>query len=102
MNPQERHLRPGRWVWAASMSVVVYSAFMLIPYGYAGFSGTGLFFAYIASLPVAACVLFTVGVWGGVGLLRSRVRERPLKPRHRAYVLVSCIGLASFALALGV
>jgi predicted HTH domain antitoxin len=32
--------------------------------------------------------LLAVAIWGGVGLPRSRAPEQPLKPRHRAYLLV--------------
>src|SRR5437867_2725275 len=47
------------------------------------------------------CSFSAVGVWGGVGLLRAWVRGRPPRPRHRAYLLVGCVALASFTLALG-
>jgi len=61
----------------------------------------GLSFAYALSLPIVVLLLLVVGIWGGVGLFRARVRGRPLRPRHRAYVLVGCVALASFTLTLG-
>lgn len=102
MSHQEDHRRLGRWVSTATASVVVYFAFLLVPRGFPGLGGKGVFFAYFLSLPVVLVVLFAVGVWGGAGLLYSRVRQRPFRPRHREYVLVACVGLASFVLTLGV
>jgi hypothetical protein len=101
MSHQENHRRLGRRVFAVSASAVVYFALLLVPHGFPVFGGTGLFFAYFLSLPVVLVVLLAAGVSGGAGLLYSRVRKRPFRARHREYVLVACVGLASFVLVLG-
>jgi hypothetical protein len=94
-------VRPGRWVWAASVVVIAYSALLLVPKRSPGLAGTQLFFVYVLSLPVAVLVLLALGIWGGVGLLRSRAHQRPFRRSHGAYVFIGCVGLASFALAVG-
>src|SRR2546426_6948635 len=38
---------------------------------------------------------------GRCGSIARVVRGRPPRPRHRAYLLVGCVALASFTLALG-
>lgn len=88
-------------MWAVSVSVAAYFALLVVAKGFSGFGGTGLFFVYVLSLPVVVLVLLGLGVWGGIGLLRSRARRHPLRPRHRAYVFIGCVGLVSFALAVG-
>lgn len=101
MTHEERHLRPRSGVWIASTCVAAYFGLSLVPHALPGLGGTGLSFAYVLSLPIVVLLLLAVGVWGGVGLLRAWVRGRPPRPRHRAYLLVGCVALASFTLALG-
>jgi hypothetical protein len=101
MTYEKRHFRPSNGVWIACVCVAVYFGLFLVPHAIPGLGGTGLSFAYALSLPIVVLLLLVVGVWGGVGLLRARVRGRPLRPRHRAYVLVGCVALASFTLTLG-
>src|SRR5438445_13092638 len=100
MTHEERHLRPGSGVWIASVCLAAYFGLSLAPHALPGLGGTGLSFAYFLSLPLVVLLLLAVGVWGGVGLLRAWVRGRPPRPRHRAYLLVGCVALASLCLAL--
>ena len=95
MSHQKDYVRPGRWVWAASIVVVAYFALLFVPKGSPNLGGTGLFFVYVLSLPVTVLVLFAFALWGGVGLWRSRARRRPPSPRHRAYALIGFVGQTS-------
>jgi len=102
MSHQEGHARPGRWVWAGCILVAAYFALLLVPKGSLGPGGTLPFFVYILSLPVTLLALFALAIWGGVGLWRSWAHHRPPSRSHRAYALIAFVGLASFALAVGV
>jgi hypothetical protein len=95
-------LRDDRWIWAASTGVVVYFALLLIPTGSRISSWSVLYFAYLLSLPFAGLIVFSLGLWGGIGLFRSWVRHRQFTRHHRAYVLIACVGVASLVLAVGV
>lgn len=94
-------MRPGSGVWIASVFVVAYVGLSLVFRALPGLGGTGLSFAYALSLPIVLPLLLAVGVWGGVCLLRAWVRGRAPRPRHRAYLLVAGVALASFTLAFG-
>jgi hypothetical protein len=101
MNSHGNQLRYDRWVWAAAAGVILYFALLLIPTGSRISTWTVLYFAYLLSLPFAGLILFSLGVWGGAGLFRSWVHDRPLTRRHRAFVLIACVGVTSFASAVG-
>jgi hypothetical protein len=80
---------------------MAYLAPLLVPNGSPSFGGTKAFFVYFLSIPALLLALAGVGVWGGFGLFRSRLRAEPSKPRHRALFLIACVGVASFALVFG-
>ena len=95
-----KHL-PLAGVWIASACVAAYFGVPLLAHAVPGLRGTGLSFAYALSLPIVMLILLAVGVWGGVGSLRAKRRGHPLKPGHRASLLVAGVAIASFTLALG-
>ena len=101
MSHQENYVRPGRWVWVASILVVAYFALLFIPKASSVLGGTQLFFVYGLSVPVVVLILLSLGIWGGVGLWRSRRRQSPLRPSHRACSLIGFVGLVSFVLVVG-
>lgn len=100
MSHHETRHRLGRGGVIASIALVVYFAVLPLSLGFPIIGGSGLFLAYILSLPIALATLLALGIGGSTGLLYSRVRKHPFRPRHREYVFVACVGLSSFVLAL--
>jgi hypothetical protein len=90
-----------RWPWVVAIGVVAYFTLLLVTHAFPPVGGTAAFFLYVLSVPVVLMLLLAVGMWGGVGLLSARLRAKPLKPRHRAYVLIACVGLGSFPVIFG-
>jgi hypothetical protein len=102
MTHRDSRLRHNRWIWATCAAVVVYFALSLIPPGSRTSNWTLFYFAYPLSLPIALIILFSLGACGGIGLLRSWMRHPPRTPRHQAYLVIACVGVASFVIVLGI
>jgi hypothetical protein len=85
---------------AALLAVFGYFGLLLVPEWLPAFGGTGFFFLYLLSLPVALLALVGLGLWGGIGLLRAEARGL-LAGRARARLLVATVGVLWCVAALG-
>jgi hypothetical protein len=92
---RHRKLVVTRW------GVALYFGLLLLPKWVPAASGTVFFFIYLCSIPMALLVLLGLGGWGAIVLLKARVRGTHPMRRHRGFVLLTGVGIASCVLALG-
>jgi hypothetical protein len=69
-----RRLLPSRGLAAALAGMCVYFGVILVPEWRPGFAGTGVFFAYILSIPFTLLGLLGLAIWGMVGAIAAHRR----------------------------
>ena len=80
--------------------LLVYFGIFLVPKVYPLFGESAVFFAYFASLFLALGILALVGVWGTIGIVRSRMRQEQVRSRHRFLVFYSVLGFVCFGIVV--
>lgn len=86
-----------RWPYAA---LTVYFALLILPRTLPSWAASDVYLVYLVSVPLVLVALMVLGLWGGVGILRSASRELPRKRSHWTCVRAASVGLLAFSAAL--
>lgn len=99
MQAGARRKRPGMRSTAVLL-LLLYFGIFLVPHVSPRFGESAIFFAYLASLFLALGILALVGVWGAIGISRSRIRREQVRSQHRFLVFYSALGFVCFGLVI--
>ncbi|HKQ35201.1 MAG TPA: hypothetical protein VJT11_07865 [Nitrospiraceae bacterium] len=83
--------------------LLLYFGIFLVPKVSPSFGESAVFFTYFFSLFVVLGILALIGVWGTIGIVRSRLHREQVRSRHKFLVLYSVLGFVcfGFVIALG-
>lgn len=84
----------------AVLLLLLYFGIFLVPKVSPWFGESAFFFAYELSLFLTLAILALVGVWGTIGIARSRMRREQVPSRHRFLVFYSALGFICFGLVI--
>jgi hypothetical protein len=59
------------------------------------------FLDWFLALPFIVLALFLVGVWGGIGIWRAKIKEAPLNPQHIYFIRLAGLSLSWFCVSAG-
>lgn len=82
----------------AVLLLLLYFGTFLVPKVSPWFGESAIFFAYFASLFFALGLLTFAGIWSTIGIVRSRLRQELVRPRHWFLMFYSVLGFVSFGL----
>jgi hypothetical protein len=82
---------------------LIFTAFfsaLLLPEFWPAANSVGYMY-YVLSIPIALLTLLILGVWGIVGMVRSRLSQRPAVRRHVLFTSAASIGFMAFCTCAG-
>lgn len=86
----------------AVLLLLFYFGIFLVPKVSPWFGESTVFFAYFASLFLALGLLALAGVWGTIGIVRSRIRREQVPSRYWFLMFYSVLGFVCFGLVIAV
>lgn len=84
----------------AVLLLLLYFGIFLVPKVSPWFGESAVFFAYFASLFLALGLLVLIGVWGVIGVVRSRVRREQVPSRNWFLMFYSWLGFVCFGFVI--
>lgn len=84
----------------AVLLLVLYFGIFLVPKVSPWFGESAVFFAYFASLFLALGFLGLAGVWGAIGIVRSRMRREQVQSQYWFWMFYSVLGFVCFGLVI--
>ena len=91
----------GRGLAAALAALGIYFGLVLVPEWWPGFAGTGVFFLYVLTVPIALLGLLALLLCGIIGAIRAMHRGSSVSRRHRALVVLPLAGFLMFGSVMG-